>query len=291
LDKSTLIGFIGGWVLVIGAIITQGDITIFISSSSFVIVTGGVFSAAFINYSIEDVKKALLLLNENLKSKHGDFRTDIELMNMFIRKARREGLLRLEDEVQHIETKYLKTGLMLAIDGTSRDSLVQILEDQILSAKRNLKKSVKILLSMAEYSPAFGMIGTVIGLVLMLQNISDPESLGAGLAVALLTTLYGTISANMIFTPLAGKLDHLGERQILRYEMFRSAILSIVDEENPRLMESKMLNYVLPDERAEYLSYFDEKSFDKKREEKLSELWINNQVSSWKNLVAALEAG
>ena len=154
-----------------------------------------------------------------------------------------------------------------------------------------LKKSVKIMLSMAEYSPAFGMIGTVIGLVLMLQNIADPESLGAGLAVALLTTLYGTISANMIFTPLGGKLAHLGERQIVRDEMFMSAILSIVDEENPRLMESKMLNYLLPNERAEYLAYFDTRSFDKKREDKLYENWKTSQQMPWTNLKVVLEAG
>ncbi len=291
MDKSTIIGFAGGFTLVIGAIVTQGDITIFISVSSVIIVGGGVFASAFVNYSIDDTKNAFLLLFDLLKTKQSDFRTDIEMMNMFIRKVRRSGLLKLEEDIEFIDNKYLKQGLQLAIDGTSRDALVKILDDNLNNNKRTLKKSVQILLSMAEYSPAFGMIGTVIGLVLMLQNIADPESLGAGLAVALLTTLYGTISANMIFTPLGGKLSHLGERGIIRDEMFMSAILSIVDEENPRIMESKMLNYLLPNERAEYLAYFDTRSFDKKREDKLNETWKNSQHMPWTSLRAALEVG
>lgn len=291
MDKSTVIGMIGGFALVISAIVTQGDIAIFISASSVVIVCGGVFSSAFVNYSIDDTKNALALLFETLKTRQSDFRTDIEMMNMFVRKARREGLLKLEEDIQDIDSGYLKNALMLALDGTSREALVKILDDEIRSSQRMLSTSVKILKSMAEYSPAFGMIGTVIGLVLMLQNISDPESLGAGLAVALLTTLYGTICANMIFTPLGGKLDHMGKRQILRNEMFMSAILSLVDEENPRIMESKMLNYLLPGERAEYLAYFDDKSFDKKREEKLYANWKETQLLPWTNLKTVVEAG
>ena len=144
---------------------------------------------------------------------------------------------------------------------------------------------------MAEYSPAFGMIGTVIGLILMLQNIQDPESLGAGLAVALLTTLYGTIFANMIFMPLSGKLNHLGDQQLIRKQMFESAIISIIDEENPRIMENKMLNFVSPSERAEYMAYYEKETFDTKRENKLYANWKELQFKSWPNLKMHLETG
>ncbi|MDZ7772886.1 MAG: MotA/TolQ/ExbB proton channel family protein [Balneolaceae bacterium] len=291
MDKSTILGLVGGFALVIGAIVTQGDIGIFISFSAILIVGGGVVSSSVVNYSIEEVKSTFSLTLEYLKSRQCDLRTDIELMNMFARKARREGLLRLEEDVQHVDNNYLKNGMQLAIDGTDKNVLVTILDDQLESSRRNLNKSVSILYGMAEYSPAFGMIGTVIGLILMLQNIQDPEALGAGLAVALLTTLYGTIFANMIFTPLAGKLDYLGDKQLIRNEMFKSAIISIVDEENPRLMENKMLNYVSPSQRAEYRAYFDEQSFNKQREEKLYEHWINVQNNSWQDLQTVLETG
>ncbi len=269
MDKSTIIGLVGGFTLVIGAILFQGELGLFLSLSSLIIVGGGVISSSFVNYSIEDVKDTFSLLFETLSARRNDLRTDIELMNMFARKARREGLLRLEDDIRQVDNDFLKNGLQLAVDGTEKDTLITIMRDQLESSRRNLNKSVSVLGSMAEYSPAFGMIGTVIGLILMLQNIQDPESLGAGLAVALLTTLYGTVFANMIFNPLAGKLDHLGDKKIIRNRMFMSALISIVDEENPRLMENKMLNYVSPDERAEYREYYQEQSFNKAREEKL----------------------
>lgn len=291
MDKSTIIGFVGGFSLVIGAILLQGEIGLFLSMSSLVIVGGGVFSSAFINYSIEDVKNTFAQLQDRLTAEDSDLRTDIELMNMFARKARREGLLRLEDDVMQLQNSYLKNGLQLAIDGTEKETLVVILQDQLESAKRNLDKSVSVLAAMAEYSPAFGMIGTVIGLILMLQNIQDPESLGAGLAVALLTTLYGTIFANMIFNPLSGKLDHLGEKQIIRNRMFKSAIISIVMEENPRLMENKMLNFVSPEQRSEYRQYYQDRGFNKARDEKLYANWTQYQNHPWQDLLTTLEAG
>lgn len=282
---------LGGFALVIGAVLTQGDILIFLSLSSLIIVLGGVVSTSVVNYSMQDVKRTLSLLMETLKQNNADLRTDIELMNMFARKARRDGLLALEEDINNMNEPFLRNGLQYALDGIEKNTLLQILGDQLESADRQLDKSVKILSSMAEYSPAFGMIGTVIGLVLMLQNISDPESLGAGLAVALLTTLYGTIFANMIFTPLSGKLNHLGEQQLIRKQMFQSAIISIVDEENPRIMENKMLNYVSPSERAEYMAYYEQETFDSKREEKLYENWKELQHKTWQNLTVTLEAG
>lgn len=291
MDKSTLFGMIGGFSLVVLAILTQGEITLFLSLSSVIIVGGGVFSSAVVNFSFEDVQRTFSLLFSTLSQSTTDLRTDIELMNMFGRRARREGLLSLEEDIHNIDEPFLRSGLQYVLDGINKDTLVKILDDQLASADRRLTKSVKILSSMADYSPAFGMIGTVIGLILMLQNIQDPESLGAGLAVALLTTLYGTIFANMIFLPISGKLNHLGEKQLIRKEMFKSAILSLLDEENPRIMENKMLNFVTPEERAEYLAYYEQQSFDKKREEQLYENWKEYQFIPWQNLKTVLETG
>lgn len=281
----------GGFALVIGAIVSQGDFMLFLSLSATVIVLGGVVSSSVVTYSLKDVQNTLSLLFETLKQTNADLRTDIELMNMFARKARREGLLSLEQDIQDIDEPFLRSGLQFVLDGVEKETMIKILNDQLTSAERRLDKSVKILGSMAEYSPAFGMIGTVIGLILMLQNIQDPESLGAGLAVALLTTLYGTIFANMVFMPLAGKLEHLGDQQLIRKEMFQSAVISIIDEENPRIMENKMLNFVSPSERAEYLAYYDHETFNTDREEKLYANWQEFQFKSWQNLTMALEAG
>lgn len=282
---------ISAFILVLSAIVFQGDISLFISVSSFLIVAGGVISVTIVNYSIVDLKVAFENLLHNLKNSEIDLRIDIEMMNLFARKARREGMLALEDDIQHIQDPFLKNNMMYMLDGINKETLESIMTDQLASAERSLDKSVNILAAMAEYSPAFGMIGTVIGLVLMLQNIQDPESLGMGLAIALITTLYGTIFANMIFLPLSGKLDHLSERQLTRKKMQLVAILSLVGEDSPRIIESKMLNFLTPSERAAYTAYYARHSFDKKHEEQLQNKWQQFQNRSWENLVAALATG
>lgn len=243
-----------------------------------------------VNYSFDDLKNTFVSLLDNLKNSDMDLRTDIELINMFSRKARREGLLAMEQDIQLIDDPFLKNGMMYLLDGIKKDTLVSIMNDQMESAERSMEKSVNVLASMGEYAPAFGMIGTVIGLVLMLQNIQDPESLGVGLAIALITTLYGTILANMIFVPLSGKLEHLGEKQLTRKRLFKTAIISIKDEENPRIMENKLLNFLSPGERAAYLAYYDKENFDKKREDKLYNNWKDYQTMPWENLVENLAA-
>ena len=282
---------LGGFTLVILAILTQGNLMLFLSFSSILIVGGGVFCSAIVNFSINEVQETFSILMGTLTQSKSDLRTDIELMNMFVRKVRRDGILSLEQDIKNVDEPFLRTGMQYVLDGINKETMLKILDDQLKSAERLLNKGVNILSAMAEYSPAFGMIGTVIGLILMLQNIDDPESLGEGLAVALLTTLYGTMLANMIFNPIAGKLDHLGKKQLIRKEMFRSAIISLMDEENPRIMENKMLNFVTPNERSEYLAYYENQSFNKQREEKLYANWKEYQYISWQDLTGTLEAG
>lgn len=289
LDRSTNIGFVLGFTLVILAIVTQGSIAIFASFSSLLIVVGGVVSATMVNYSFENIKYSFETIKEMMKAKSVDLRTDLELMRMFSRKVRMEGILSIDKDIPNIDDEFLKNGLQLAVDGFKRESLANILSDEIQSKKRQLVISVKVLESMKEYSPAFGMIGTVIGMVLMLQNISDPESLGAGLSVALITTLYGTIFSNMIFGPLAGKLEYLSKLDLNRKEMFRVAIISMVEGENPRIMEKKMLIHVDPKSRAEYTKYHEELEVGNNREEKLYDKWIEFQDEEWKTLNENLE--
>ncbi len=277
--------------LIMVAIVTQGSLVNFISVASLIIVLGGVFATTLINYSWEDLLISIRTLQDALSENTRDLRTDIELMNMFSRKSRREGLLKLEEDIEHMEDPFLKDGLQMAIDGITKESLDNILEDQINSLKRRQQVCAEMFDGMAEYAPAFGMIGTVIGLILMLQNISDPSSLGKGLSVALLTTLYGTILGNMVFSPLAGKMRFLGGHEIAHREMLRAGIMSLVNEENPRIMENKMLSYVPPEKRAEYIEYYDSRPYDKQREERLYNNWVSQQHTPWNELLEALETG
>lgn len=290
MDKSTIIGLSMGFTLVLGAIIFQGSISIFFSISSFTIVVGGIFSSSFSNYSISDVKKTFRLLLKTLPKSTADPRTDIEILVMFAKRIRKMGLLSVEEDIENISDEYLKNGMTLLIDGFEEETVERILDNQLQSDEQLLDRSVSILGKMAEYAPAFGMIGTVIGLVLMLQNISDPETLGVGLSIALLTTLYGTIMANMIFSPLSGKLDFVGSKQINRRKLYQMGIMCIMAEDNPRVMESKLINLLAPDERTEFIAFYEKNKFGRQKDTLMAESWKKYQDNSWQKIVQDLAA-
>lgn len=291
LDRSTIIGLVSGFTLIILAIVTQGELGIFTSLSSILIVGGGIVSATMVNFSFENIKDSFKTMSSLMSAKPVDLRTDMELISMFARRVRTNGFLVLDTDIQHVQDLYLKNGLQLAVDGFKRESMDAILKDEIRLREKQVEISINVLESMATYAPAFGMIGTVVGMVLMLQNISDPEQLGAGLSVALLTTLYGAIIANMLLGPMAGKLEYLSELDLNRKEMFRTGILSMVDGENPRIMEKKMLIHVDPKGRAEYIKYHENLRISKERDEKLYKYWIEQQDKEWDDLKRILETG
>ena len=291
LDRSTILGLLIGCSLILTAILWQGEFFIFLSFASILIVVGGIISATMINFSFENIKISFTTIIGMVSAKDVDLRTDMELLGLFSRRVRNEGMLALDQDIPYIESTFLKNGLQLAVDGFSKESLERILEDEIRSSERQVDISVKVMEAMAEYAPAFGMIGTVIGMVLMLQNITDPDSLAAGLAVALLTTLYGTVLSNMFFGPLAGKLGYLSELDITRKQLFKTGIISIVEGENPRIMEKKMLIFLDPKSRAEYIQYHEGTRINRQRDEKFYQLWIEQQNKEWDELKEKLETG
>jgi chemotaxis protein MotA len=291
LDRSTIIGLFLGFSLIIGAIMLQGELGLFLSLSSFIIVSGGIVAATMVSFSFENIKDSFIAIS-NLNEVQGvDLRTDMELMTMFARRVRTEGLLVLDGDIVHIKNAFLANSLRLAVDGFKKESLDSILRDEIKSAERQSETSVNVMYAMSSYAPAFGMIGTVIGMILMLQNIEDPSSLGAGLSIALITTLYGTLFANMFFGPLAGKLEYLSEIDKNRKEMIRTGIISMVLGENPRIMEKKMLIYLEPSSRAKYTKYHEDLRISKERDEKFYKLWVEQQNKEWDDLKRILETG
>lgn len=291
LDRSTILGFIFGFTLIISAIILQGQLGLFISTSSFMIVAGGIVASTMINYSFDNIKDSFAAVSRLASAQSADLRTDMELMSMFSRRVRKGGLLVLDEDIKHIENEFLENSLRLAVDGFKKESLDSIMDDEIKGAERQSEISVNVMYSMADYAPAFGMIGTVIGMILMLQNIEDPESLGAGLSVALITTLYGTIFANMILGPLAGKTEYLSELDLNRKKMIRVGIISMIEGENPRIMEKKMLIFLDPASRVEYTRYHEDMRISKERDEKFYKLWIEQQNKEWQDLKRVLETG
>ncbi|TVQ66279.1 MAG: motility protein A [Balneolaceae bacterium] len=291
LDRSSIIGLLLGSVLVVGSIVTQGELGLFLSLASLMIVAGGIVASTMVNYSFENIKESVRAILSLTSAQSVDLRTDMELLTMFARRVRTDGLLVLDSDIKHIKNEFLENGLRLAVDGFKKESLDSILQDEIQSREKQIDTSINVLHSMAGYAPAFGMIGTVIGMILMLQNIEDPQSLGAGLSVALLTTLYGTMFANMLLGPMAGKLEFLSELDLNRKEMIRVGILSMVEGENPRIMEKKMLIYLDPKSRAEYTMYHEGMRISKDRDEKFYKLWVEQQNKEWQDLKEILETG
>jgi len=289
--RSTITGIAAGIILILLAIAFEGGIAAFFSFSSLVIVLGGVTAATLVNYNIDDIVNAQHAVQVAFRSEQIEMLPHIEMFTIFSRRARRNGLLILDDDVRYIEDPYLRNGLELAIDGISEENLKNILHEEIESLKKRHDQSIRMLQSMATYAPAFGMIGTLIGLILMLGNLDESGDIGAGLSIALITTLYGTIFANLIFAPLSGKLEELSVKEINEKEMLKTAIISLSNGENPRILEKKMLTYVTPENRKEYARMYGDRGYSKQQEEKLYSHWLNQQKDKWENTLTDLQAG
>ncbi len=246
LDIATLIGFFGGSATILGSIMVAGGIGGFINIPSILIVVGGTIAAVFIQYSLKEVLGIMGVVRQTIMHNTADSGEMIEMLVKFAEEARREGLLALEAHIKEIDDKFIKTGLQLAIDGTEPELLRDILEAEITNLEERHAKGHGIFEAFGTYAPAFGMIGTLIGLVFMLQTMSDPSSIGPSMAVALITTFYGAVMSNFIFLPLAGKLKERTKDEVQVREMIIAGILSIQSGDNPRLVEQKLMAFLPP---------------------------------------------
>jgi chemotaxis protein MotA len=170
----------------------------------------------------------------------------IEKIVGFAETARREGILALEQAAREIEDPFMGTGIQLAVDGTEPELIQTILETELAFIEERHKQGANIFVFMGSAGPAFGMIGTLVGLVNMLQNLDDPASIGPGMATALITTFYGAVMANLIFIPFAGKLSIRSAEEILSKRMIMEGIMSIQSGDNPRIVEQKLNTFIAP---------------------------------------------
>jgi chemotaxis protein MotA len=291
MDRSTSIGLGAGFGLIILGILTEGNILAFWSISSLFIVVGGVFAATLVNFPLDDLLRAMDAARVAFQGRKFDLLARIEMFTMFARRARRNGLLVLDQDIQFIDDRFLKQAMELVVDGTSEENLNLILEAEIGNLKRRHEIGIRVLERMSAYAPAFGMIGTLIGLIIMLGNLDDPNAVGPGMAVALITTFYGAILANLVFTPLAGKLNEYSEKELNEKEMAKQGIISLANGENPRIMERKMLSFVTPRERAEYFRVYGDKAYTAQQEEKVYEHWLNQQKEKWESVISTIPNG
>lgn len=249
MDLATVIGIVLSFGLVVAAILTGSSLLIFISVPSALIVLGGTIGASLVNYPMGHVVGVIGVM-KNAFFTNIDSPSDIIAQFMeYANRARREGILSLEPLIKEIDDDYMKKGLQLTVDGLEPQTIQEILETEIGYLEERHEKGAEVVAVMGTLAPAMGMIGTVIGLVQMLQTMSDPSTIGPAMAVALLTTLYGAILANLFFNPLSGKLKTRSKQEILIREMILEGILSISKGENPRIIEEKLNSYLPPKDR------------------------------------------
>ena len=250
MDVATLVGATSGTALVLIAIYMGGGLGMFINVPSLMITVGGCVAATLINFPLQKVMGVFSVAKKAFMHKSVEPQDEIARMVEYAKVARREGLLALEDKLQELNDPFLVKGIQLVMDGTTPEALREILRIEVdfLEDRHGMGKS--ILEAMGASAPAFGMIGTLIGLVQMLQNMSDPSSIGVGMSTALLTTFYGAFMANLVFLPLAGKVGARSNEEVLVKELMIEGIISIQSGDNPRLVEEKLKSFVSPAIRA-----------------------------------------
>ncbi len=249
MDLSSVIGLASGLTFIFFAIVTGGNVLLFVDIKSALIVVGGTVGATMINYPLADILGLIKVVQKAFLHKEETPLTTINTLVNFAETARREGILSLEQQAASLEDEFLKTGITLAVDGTEPEHIRDIMTTEISYIAERHKVGASIFETMAMFAPAFGMIGTLIGLIGMLAQMNDPSSIGGNMAVALITTLYGSFIANMICLPIAGKLKARSASEVLVKELCVEGIMSIQSGDNPRIVEDKLKAFISPSMR------------------------------------------
>jgi chemotaxis protein MotA len=244
MDIASIIGIVSGIGFVIGTILLNGSIVAFINLPSVVIVVGGTVAATMIGYPLKDFlgifKAAMKIFIFKLEPAEDIIANLVETSN----KARKGGLLSIEGNIEDTNDPYLAQALQMTVDGVKTADIAAIMQKKMELTKKTLDKGSDMFASMGAYAPAFGMIGTLIGLVQMLANLDDPSSIGPRMAVAMITTFYGAVLANLFFIPMSDKLAGRNKEEITNMNIIFQGIISIREGEHPKLMEDKLNIYM-----------------------------------------------
>lgn len=246
LEKTTPIGlFAGAAFIIVSILISEGAVlNSFWDPPSVLIVLGGTFASTIVAYPAKSLKSLGGALKTAFQRKKTDLYAEIELILGIANTARREGLLALENSLSKVSDPFLKKGIMLVVDGTDPEFVKSVMESEIYFVQERHSQGQAILDSMASYAPAYGMIGTLIGLINMLKNLSNSDALGPSMAVALITTFYGVVLANLVFNPISKKLKVMTAQEALRKELLLEGLLSIQAGENPRVIQKRLYSFL-----------------------------------------------
>ncbi|MCA9555182.1 MAG: MotA/TolQ/ExbB proton channel family protein [Myxococcales bacterium] len=248
MDIATLIGGVAGFALVVGSILISGSLTAFIDVPSILIVFGGTIAAGMMGERIEHVINSIKVALNALFIRSPAVENTIEIIVDLATVVRKEGLLALENRT--IDDAFLARGVRFAVDGMPSEEVQAVLRGELASMRQRHKRGQKLFKFLAATAPSMGMIGTLIGLVQMLQTLDDPAKIGPAMAVALLTTFYGAILAFMIFGPLTNKLELRSTEEGTNMEVVITGIESIVRGENARVVQEKLEGFLAPANRS-----------------------------------------
>jgi len=249
MDIATLIGIVGVAGVLAMQLLLGGNVAAFINIPSMIGTIGGSFLVLFFNFSMPQVMRAFQVAMKTFKDTPSDTLATIRNLVEYAELARKQGMLALEEHSETEEDLFLRKCLRLAVDGTDPKVLVRILEMDIEQVENRHMQGQDFFLALGQFAPAFGMIGTLIGLVQMLAGLDDPSTIGAGMAVALLTTFYGAVVANTFALPMAGKLKVRSAEELNNRWMVVEGIMAIQSGDSPRVVEEKLKSFVSPVQR------------------------------------------
>jgi len=252
MEISTIIGLILGIGSMLGMVMLEGGSPAeLIGIPAAVIVFGATFAASFVQFPLKVVLALPKMIIQTFQSYDADAKALIDQLVGLADRARRDGLLTLEEAAGQLADDFLKKGIMLVVDGVDSKTVSEVMETDMELATERHEKGIGLLEAMGGYAPTMGILGTVMGLVNVLSKLSSPEELGHLIASAFLATLYGIASANLLWLPLAGKLRGKDEEERLARRLMMAGVLSIQAGESPRIVREKLEAYLPPSERGE----------------------------------------
>lgn len=246
-----LIGVVVGVTLIVVSIMSSGPLGRFIDGPSFIITFFGSLCALLISFPLKTLMKIPALLKKLMLMPDDDRVSLIETIIDISKKMRSQGVLSIESDIEEIDNEILRYGLEMVVDGKDRETIKEILEVELEQTEDRHSIGQEVFNKWGEYAPAFGMIGTLIGLIAMLGDLEDPSTIGVGMATALLTTLYGAFLANMIFLPIAKNLEVQTTNEIKTYEMVIEGVLALQEGQNPRVLEQKLSSFISKTEKVQ----------------------------------------
>lgn len=249
LDITTLVGIpLSLGLIIVGQWLEGGRLESLLQTTAAIIVFGGTFGATLVSFSLQDIGQAVRALRAVWYEEPDPSQAIIGFLVQLSAKARKQGIMSLEDDVSRIENPFLRRGLGLAVDGTSPGTLRVMLEAESYNREERDERPARVFEAAGGYAPTIGILGAVLGLIHVMENLSDPGKLGGGIAVAFVATVYGVGSANLLFLPLAAKLKNRAHERSRQRELIIEGVLAVQEGLNPRLIEQKLRGLVPVDE-------------------------------------------